>query len=71
MPCDVLASKSKGLGKEGWPRGVPNPIAGCQLGKTSLSKCTALKNAIWLKITVFSLINLMVRSYLVLIQKYN
>lgn len=46
MPCDVLASKSKGLGKEGWPRGVPNPIAGCQLGKTSLSKCTALKNAI-------------------------
>ena len=46
--CGVLASNPKGLGKEGCPRGVSNPISGCELGKTPLSKYTAPKDVIQL-----------------------
>ena len=42
--CGVLASTPKELAKEGWPRGVSNPISGCELGKTPLSKYTAPKD---------------------------
>ena len=52
--CGVLVSDPKGLGKEECPRGVSNPISGCELGKILLSKYTAPKDVIQLSIAAHS-----------------